>query len=378
MPKNWGIPGKMKKFLSPGEQAEGLPKIPLNANPFNAWDYKKSRYRRVDLFPKPVSEDAQQGGVVEAAFTPAPDVSPSPTASITPTPSITPTNTPTSSVAVTPTSTPTSTLESTPTPTPTQAIQGCSVITFYTDGPTDPVFEFVDCDGNTHQFNGPQGFSADYCGDFNSATIISGDGVIEYTDVCTDPTQYNPILVDLGYDLSDGYAACSASTTTYYIGVGQTLQIGTTIYTDYSLDSAFFAPDGFYSDGTDVYELNTGDGQISSVSSCTPPTPTATETPTQTPTVTPTSTQTPTVSITPSITPTKTPTPTITPTCQNVIWRVVASNSTGGSTMQITTCSGSVTTNNIPQGQTRDYCAINVTWFSANPPQSITRIGTPC
>jgi uncharacterized delta-60 repeat protein len=80
MPKKWGIPGKMREYLSPGEQAAKLPKVPLNANPLNAWDYKKSRYRRIDLYPV-----VQQGGVPEAAEA-SPSVSPSPTASLTPTP----------------------------------------------------------------------------------------------------------------------------------------------------------------------------------------------------------------------------------------------------------------------------------------------------
>ena len=99
MPKKWGIPGKMREYLSPGEQAAKLPKVPLNANPLNAWDYKKSKYRRIDLYPV-----VQQGGVPEAAEA-SPSVSPSPTASLTPTPTITPTITLTPTVTITPSTT---------------------------------------------------------------------------------------------------------------------------------------------------------------------------------------------------------------------------------------------------------------------------------
>jgi len=222
MAKTWGILGKIKTYLSPGEQIIKMPKVPLNANPLQAWDYKKSKYRRIDLYPKAVSENAQQGGVVS--------------------------------------------ISTQPTPPPVS----CSIITFYTDGAVDPVFEFTDCNGDTHQFNGPQGFSADFCGDFSSASVISGDGVIEDAGECSDPTQYNPILVSLGYDASVSSNSCSASTTTYYLQPNSSLQIGTAIYTDYSLDSSFFAPDGYYSDGTDVYVLNTNDGQISSIQTCNP------------------------------------------------------------------------------------------------------------
>ena len=64
MAKTWGVPGKRQTYLSPGEQISKMPKVPLNANPLLSWDYKKSKYRRVDLFPKAVSENTQQGGVV--------------------------------------------------------------------------------------------------------------------------------------------------------------------------------------------------------------------------------------------------------------------------------------------------------------------------
>jgi len=221
MAKTWGIPGKRQTYLSPGEQIAKMPKVPLNANPLQSWDYKKSKYRRIDLFPKAVSENTQQGGVVGL-----------------------------------------------PSSAPTPAI--CSVITFSTIGDVDPVFQFTDCNGVTHQFNGPQGFSGDYCGDFSSASVVSGDGSVVDNGECSDPTQYNPILISLGYNASTPLNSCSASTITYYLLPNSLLEIGTTIYTDYSLDSSFYAPDGYYSDGTDVYEVSDGVGQIISIQTCNP------------------------------------------------------------------------------------------------------------
>jgi hypothetical protein len=78
--KTWGVLGKQETFYAPthfmGE------KVPLNANPLDAWDYKKSKYRRIDLIP---INDRQQGGVVPQD-TPIPSQTPSPTPTPTPTP----------------------------------------------------------------------------------------------------------------------------------------------------------------------------------------------------------------------------------------------------------------------------------------------------
>lgn len=89
MAKTWGVPGKRQTYLSPGEQIAKLPKVPLNANPLNAWDYKKSKYRRVDLYPKAVSKNAQQGGVVPVTSAVVPDVTPTSTPTLTNTPTTT-------------------------------------------------------------------------------------------------------------------------------------------------------------------------------------------------------------------------------------------------------------------------------------------------
>jgi hypothetical protein len=92
--KTWGVLGKRQTFLSPSDLVKNMPKVPLNANPIDSWDVKKSRYRRVDgTYP-----EFQQGGVVPQETASAPVVSPtqtpsntaSPTPSFTPTPSSTP------------------------------------------------------------------------------------------------------------------------------------------------------------------------------------------------------------------------------------------------------------------------------------------------
>ena len=111
--RTWGVLGKQQTFYAP-TQFLGE-KVPLNANAFDSWDYKKSKYKRIDLVPRVMENDGQQAGVVPQG-TP---VTPSPT----PTPTITPTNTgtptPTPSVTATQTGTPTPTITPTNTGTPT-------------------------------------------------------------------------------------------------------------------------------------------------------------------------------------------------------------------------------------------------------------------
>jgi hypothetical protein len=96
----WGVLGKQQTYFSPQKQVEGKIKTPLNANAFDSWDAKRSRFKRVDGYENAV----QQGGVVPQG-TASPATSPTPTPTITqtqtqtntPTPSITPTFTPTPS-----------------------------------------------------------------------------------------------------------------------------------------------------------------------------------------------------------------------------------------------------------------------------------------
>lgn len=90
--KLWGIPGKLQKLYSPAKfQGERI--IPLNDNPLDAWDTKRSKYRRRELIPR----EQQMDGINESSLTPIPSLTPSVTPSITPTQTITPTNTPTPS-----------------------------------------------------------------------------------------------------------------------------------------------------------------------------------------------------------------------------------------------------------------------------------------
>ena len=216
-----------------------------------------------------------------------------------PTPSNTPTQTPTPSTTPAPScdidyeflsSTPTLTPSITPTITPSTTPSNCSQIFFGYTGPLNPLFEFNDCSGNTIQMTGVESWNAIYCGDFSTAVILSGDGVINYYDVCTD-TSINPHFVYLGYSFDNLYDSCTQPQTTYYQENIESLTIGDHIYTDYSLDPAFYVGDGYYSNGTNVYIVTGGTGYINFIESCIPPIPT--ETPTQTPTETPT--QTPTI-----------------------------------------------------------------------------------
>jgi hypothetical protein len=92
--KTWGVLGKQQTYFYQPGLATNKEKTPLNANAFDAWDLKKSRYRRIDLMPKiQMENDAQQGGVVPQE-TPTPDVSPTPTGTPAVTPSPTPSSTP--------------------------------------------------------------------------------------------------------------------------------------------------------------------------------------------------------------------------------------------------------------------------------------------
>ena len=106
----WGVLGKQQTFFSPQKQVEGKVKTPLNANAFDSWDVKRSRFKRVDGYENAI----QQGGVV-------PQPSSTPVLSPTPTPSITATATLTPTPTTTPTNTPTQTSTSTPTPSPSAA-----------------------------------------------------------------------------------------------------------------------------------------------------------------------------------------------------------------------------------------------------------------
>lgn len=68
--KTWGVLGKQKTYYPPTHFMGA--KVPLNANPLDAWDVKKSRYRRVDGMA------AQEAGVPEPSSVPSPTPTPTP------------------------------------------------------------------------------------------------------------------------------------------------------------------------------------------------------------------------------------------------------------------------------------------------------------
>ena len=236
---------------------------------------------------------------------PCPSSTPTPTPTLTPTPTITasptiglPTSTPTSSETQTPTpsitssQTPTPTITSSETPTPTPSITS-------SETPTP--------------------------------TITSSETPTPTPTLTQTPTPFFYSFALGSGDTQNG--ACSATSTLLYTtrsGLSP-IEQGEILYTNAILTET--APNGYYSDGTNWYEvdsvINGIPGQVTTVdlggcsslvtptptitqTSTSTPTPTVTETPTNTPTVTETPTNTPTVTVTPSITASQTVTPTLT------------------------------------------------------------------
>lgn len=147
-------------------------------------------------------------------------------------------------------------------------LNSCSQIFFSHVGPIDPVFQFTDCFDNVITLTGVPSWNAVYCGRLNSATLISGDGIVNYLGVCTNAST-NPRIIQLRHNSSNAQDSCTASLVTYYQEPTEYLEIGNHIYTDYSIDPFFYAPDGYYSDGTNVYVLGSGgEGYITSIESC--------------------------------------------------------------------------------------------------------------
>jgi hypothetical protein len=190
--KTWGVLGKQQTFYAPthfmGE------KVPLNANPTDSWDYKKSKYRRIDLVPK---NDGQQAGVVPQGtpVTPTPSATsvtptPTPTNTSTPTPTITPTPTLTSSsVPISPT--PTQTGTPTPTRTPTATlVTACRRYNMYGGSSGGAVIltnsgnvGATNCGGSPVTFNLSPFQTIIRCG--TAANILSGTATVTDTGNCT-------------------------------------------------------------------------------------------------------------------------------------------------------------------------------------------------
>jgi hypothetical protein len=144
----WGVLGKQQTYFSPQKQVEGKTKTPLNANSFDSWDSKRSKFKRVDGYENAI----QQGGAVPQVSSTPVVSTPTPTPSITPTTTITPTITST----ITPSITPTITSTNTPTPsiTPTNTITPSITPTnTLTPTPSSTPPSQSDWNGNTTDWN---------------------------------------------------------------------------------------------------------------------------------------------------------------------------------------------------------------------------------
>jgi len=354
-----------------------------------------------------------------ATLTPTPTKTPTGTPTNTPTNTGTPTNTPTGTATNTPTQTPTPTNTPTNTQTPTSPLQTFSITSGGTSNEAcnagvagniyafDPIF-----DDNNQFYNVPTGVvTVDMSGFYSDGTSVvqlnSLGTTISGFDLCTflaTPTQTptntgtptntptntgtptnTPTKTPTGtptntptptqtqtptqtfawytYSLGTGATALDACTAfsvspqTIYgtIAGGIGPNVGEYLYQTAGRPLTNVVPNGFYSNGTDWYQVSGGLGQITTadpngcleIPTQTPtntatntPTPsvTVTNTPTNTPSKTPTQTPTPTQTSTPIVSPTPTTTPTPTPTpYRNMFF----SNSSSGS--EITGFTGSFT-----------------------------------
>jgi hypothetical protein len=309
----------------------------------------------------------------DGAF-PPPQITPTPsvTPTLTPTPTVTSTVTPTPTVTSTVTPTPSVTASVTPTITPTMTVTptnsrnsfavtsgttaeiACQGINPTTIWGEDPAF-----DANTQFYNSASGpVSIDMTGYYSDGTDVvqvdSTGTTVGFFTICNTPTP-TPTITQTPTVTSTVTPTASVTPTitptqtqtptpsigyyTYVLGTGTTTNdacnnfnvapqtlfgtlaggigpnIGETLYLNSSLTTP--ATNAFYSNGTALYQITGGLGQITAVEpdgcvGIVTPTPTITTTPTITPTVT--ETVTPTPSITPTETVTPTPTNTETPT----------------------------------------------------------------
>jgi hypothetical protein len=206
---------------------------------------------------------------------------PTPTPTTTPTPSVTQTQTPTPTTTTTLTASQTPTLTSTPTPTTTTTLTATQTPT-ETSTPTPTT----------------------------TTTLTATQTPTETSTPTPTPTPFN-----YSFALGSGdtpNAACSATSTSLYTtrSQGPTIETGDELYTDAL--TTIPAPNGYYSDGTNWYEVDSTvngiPGEVTTIvlSGClslVTPTPTITSTVTSTPTPSVTATITATPSVTPSATP---------------------------------------------------------------------------
>ena len=150
-----------------------------------------------------------------------------------------------------------------------------------------------------------------------TTTTTSTSTTTTSTSTTSTSTTLAPVSVTLAYSDVDGPTACykftdpSPITSTYYLRPGEILADGYTIYTDSIFTT--IAPDGFYSNGTDYWEVNVAasGGVLSNGTPCPQTTTTTTSTST---TSTSTSTTSTSTSTSTSTTTTEAPTTTTTTT----------------------------------------------------------------
>ncbi len=160
------------------------------------------------------------------------------------------------------------------------------------------------------------------------------------TTTSTSTTQA-PVSVTLGYDATTGWQSCYATTTTYYIPSGATLQIGTFLYSDINLTTP--AVDGYYSNGANYWSVSFGE-MISEEVCPTTSTTSTTSTSTTSTSTTSTSTSTSTTTAAPTTT-----TTTAAPTTTTTTAAPTTTTTTVGTTTSTTTLPGDTTTTSTTQ-----------------------------
>jgi hypothetical protein len=251
---------------------------------------------------------------------PCPSSTPTPTPTLTPTPTITasptiglPTSTPTSSE----TQTPTPSITSSQTPTPSITSSQTPTVTPSITSSETPTPTITSSETPT-----PTPTSSET----PTPTPTSSETPTPTPTLTQTPTPIN-YQFELGYGFTPN-DSCSSTETAFYgsRSGGPTLEVSEILYTNTQATSP--APDGYYSDGTILYIVSGGLGEIiakynSGCVNLPTPTPTITQTSTSTPTPTPTVTETPTntptqtSTLTPTVTETSTNTPTVTETPTN-------------------------------------------------------------
>jgi hypothetical protein len=160
------------------------------------------------------------------------------------------------------------------------------------------------------------------------------------TSTSTTTTTLAPDSFNLGYDASIGWQACYATTATYYVASGFILQIGTYLYSDIGLSIP--AVDGYYSNGSNYWEVAFGE-LISEAPCPTTSTTSTTSTSTSTTSTSTTSTSTSTTTSTTTAAPTTTTT-TAAPTTTTTTAAPTTTTTTAAPTTTTTTAAPTTTT----------------------------------